>query len=418
MASDSDSDISINSNDKSDCDDVKDVNEIYTVKELNEMIKSTINSNMMANIMVQGEISNLKYSGNGAFLTLKDANSSIQGIMWNKKSGLKNGDLVIATGNIDFYTKSGSCNMKIHTITNIGNGDLHEKYMQLKDLFEKEGLFARKRTLPNNISRIAILTASEGAALQDILFVLRNNNYNGEIIVKNCCVQGTMCPSSVKVGVEYFTEYNKNKPIDVLILGRGGGSFEDLMGFSHKDVVKAINMCPIITISAVGHEVDFMLSDFAADIRAPTPSIAGEYVSSMYKTRRNNIVNFENNISKMKSIILSKISGYGDTLIMLKRTLDIIDPLDIINNKINMLKSFESKIYDKITQQIQKYKHNVDKLDREQNNYDYNEYMKKGYSIVMTSDGNLINSKDTFTDMIKSKQKLKILFSDGEVILN
>ena len=261
-----------------------------TVSELNTKIKDVIVENMSDIIRVKGEISNIKISNKNIYLALKDESSSISVIYWSGVDTLndkvQNGDDVIVTGKINCFHKQGTYQIICSKIEKIGIGNLHEKYESLKKSFHQKGYFSKKRQIPNKINRIAILTSTEGAALQDVLYVLKSNSFSGEVVIKNCFVQGQNCPESIKSGIEYFNKLHKIKYFDILLITRGGGSFEDLMGYSSKEAVRAIYDSPIITISAVGHEVDCMLSDMAADYRAPTPSIAGEVISSIQKKKK------------------------------------------------------------------------------------------------------------------------------------
>jgi exodeoxyribonuclease VII large subunit len=395
-------------------------NNILSVKDVNELIKDIITNTVNHNIIVQGEISNLKTTNGNSYFTLKDSESSINIVAWKKQlcNQYQNGDSVNVEGRITFFIKTGTYQITLWQITKLGLGELYKLYDESKFTFEKKGYFSKKRELPLNIKRIGIITSSEGAALQDILYVLKSNNFIGEVIVKNCSVQGNLCPKSVKSGIKYFINLNNSNNsnhIDVLIIARGGGSFEDLMGYSHKKIVKNIYKCPIITISAIGHEVDFMLSDLAADIRAPTPSIAGEIISHSHKLKKNKIEEYKNNINKIKIMIETHIIAHLNTLQMLNQNVENINPINLIKNKILILKSFKSNIFNILCNKIINYKTNIDKLEQEQQTYDYKKYIEKGYSLIISDDGNIINSKKLFNEHILQQKKLKIIFNDGEI---
>jgi len=266
--------------------------DILSVSELNDKIKNTIEQNFQNTLKVKGEISSLKISGKHCYFVMKDSASSINMIMWNYVMDLKQGDDVVVTGKMNCFQKNGTYNVSAFKIEKIGIGNIYEEFEINKKKFESKGYFAKSMNpieVPKVISRIGILTASEGAAIQDVLYVLKNNGYHGDIYIKNCNVQGTLCPDSVKQGIKYFNKLHKKKQLDVLLITRGGGSFEDLSGYSHKKIVKEIYKTKIYTISAIGHEVDTMLSDYASNYRSPTPSIAGEVISESYKTKKESL---------------------------------------------------------------------------------------------------------------------------------
>lgn len=387
---------------------------VLSVKDVNEMIRNIVTKGISDNINVKGEISNLKISNGNSYLTIKDNDSSISAIMWKNKIDFKNGDAVVVTGKVSFFIKSGTYQITISNIKHIGIGDLHSEYTIMKQKFDTKGYFTKKRALPTTISRIGILTSLEGAALQDIMFVLNQNNYRGDVIIKNCSVQGANCPSSVKAGIKYFNKVNKKTPIDVLIVARGGGSFEDLMGYSSKEIVRGIHKTPIITISAIGHEVDFMLSDFSADIRAPTPSIAGEMVSHGQQCKIKRINDIDKEFDKIRTIIENKIKIVEQSLQLEKQKYDTMDLNDIIDRHIQKIEMIQSHVSNNILQKINNYKMNIEKIEREQHNYDYKNVLKRGYVLLVSDKGKIIKTKE---DYIKNDKKLKMIFADGEIEL-
>lgn len=275
--------------------------DILSVGELNKLINTTFEEKLDSNFSVTGEISNFKLSNSHAYFTLKDENASINSIIWKytfKKLTYTNGDKVICNGKLNFYTKTGNSNIIINTIEKAGIGDLHKQYIENKAYFENLKYFDKKKPMPNIIINIGIVTSSEGAALQDFLFLMNKNNYVANIKIKNSIVQGPNCPKSIVSGIELLDKLN----LDVIILMRGGGSFEDLIGFSNPYVIEAIHNAKTFTISAIGHEIDYMLSDYVADLRAPTPSIAAEMI--MKHNIKNHIqLEHDNQIIKINNSI-------------------------------------------------------------------------------------------------------------------
>jgi exodeoxyribonuclease VII large subunit len=401
---------------------------VMTVIELNNMIKNILTTKLKTNLSIKGEISNMKCSNGTRYLTLKDDQSSISVVLWkannnyiSESSELTNGDSVIITGNIVCYVKSGIYQINAKNIEKINVNNIKTYYDKLKQKFQLKGYFSKHNT-NNNITkrlikRIGILTARGGAALEDILYVLNTNGYTGQIYVKNCIVQGTNCPSSVKEGIQYFNELHKTIYFDALIVGRGGGAFEDLMGFSSKEVVKAIHTSKIYIISAVGHEIDTMLSDYAADIRAPTPSIAAALISSNENTNRQIINNMLSKLEQYHTLILSNINNIGEKLNNLENKINALNPTTIIDNEITQLQSKQNKISNIINHKLEILYNKIIVMDIQNENINPAKTLKKGYVMICDISGDLIDSLDKYNNKIKSGEKLKIIFADGEVII-
>lgn len=315
----------------------------YTISKLNEEIKSVIQKNIILNknIAVTGEISNLKISGKHTYMTLKDDLSSISTVFWNKQldSCFNNGDNVEIIGKLDLYIKTGNINLLGFGIKNIGVGQLHKEYELLYKKYESLGYYLNKKQLPTYVKNIALITASEGAALQDLLYVLNKNGFKGNVYIYNCSVQGVKCPSTVVEGIKYFNNNNNKFKIDILIVTRGGGSFEDLMGYSHPSVVEEIYKSKIYTISAIGHEVDNMLSDYVANYRAPTPSIAGEVISTIYQNNLDDLNKMSQILDNIKKRIEYQLKEHSNNILFSSK--QIVNPFDILNDKLTM---FEEKL--------------------------------------------------------------------------
>jgi len=255
---------------------------IATVIQINAYIKSVLERDLiLQNIWIRGEISNFKlhYSGH-MYLNLKDEGSVIRAIMFkgaNQKMLFKpeNGMMVLARGRISAYERDGQYQLYIEEMQPDGIGDLYIAFEQLKAKLEKEGLFetSRKKPIPKYPSKIGVVTSSTGAAVRDIITVLKRRYKTADVLIYPVLVQGLEAAGQIKTAIEYF---NKHNAADVLIVGRGGGSIEDLWAFNEEIVARAVYNSEIPVISAVGHETDFTICDFASDLRAPTPSAAAE----------------------------------------------------------------------------------------------------------------------------------------------
>lgn len=257
---------------------------IYSVSEINLMIKSLLEgSRTFANIQIQGEISNFKrYASGHCYFTLKDAGGVLKAVMFrNQAQNLRfepqNGDTVVAIGRIGVYERDGVYQLYADLLLPLGAGDLMLAYEQLKKKLTEEGLFAseRKRSLPVNPKIVGMITSPSGAAVRDMITVSRRRNRGIKLLLFPVKVQGAGSAAEIVRAIEFM---NKHRLADVLIVGRGGGSIEELWAFNEEPVVRAIAASEIPVVSAVGHETDFTLADFAADRRAATPSQAAELV--------------------------------------------------------------------------------------------------------------------------------------------
>ncbi len=255
----------------------------YSVSELNSLIKDLVEgSGLVNNVQVVGEISNFKkYPSGHCYFTLKDATGILKCVMFryravNLTAMPENGDTVLAVGRIGVYERDGLYQLYVDMLIPQGVGDLMKQYEKLKEKLGKEGLFDedKKQELPLSPETVGIITSSAGAAVRDIITVIRRRNIGTKLRLFPVKVQGDGAAEEIAAAIEFM---NKHKLADVLIVGRGGGSIEDLWAFNEEVVVRAIGKSKIPVISSVGHEVDFTLADFVADKRAATPSQAAEF---------------------------------------------------------------------------------------------------------------------------------------------
>jgi len=258
---------------------------VYSVSDVTRYIKSLLSQEQaLQHLMVRGEISNFRcYPSGHCYFTLKDAASTLKCVLFSSRAQRLrfqpvNGLQVVATGNITVYEKDGAYQLLVDTLLPEGTGDLALAYEQLKEKLQAEGLFdqAHKQSLPRFPHRIGVVTSSAGAVLRDIYHVISHRWPAAQIVLYPVQVQGEGSAEQVAAGIEFFNRRHREQPVDVLIAGRGGGSMEDLWSFNEEIVVRAIYASKIPIISAVGHETDFTLADFAADVRAATPSQAAE----------------------------------------------------------------------------------------------------------------------------------------------
>ncbi|MCJ7663208.1 MAG: exodeoxyribonuclease VII large subunit [Desulfobacterales bacterium] len=255
---------------------------ILTISELTAGIKDLLESTF-DEVWVEGELSNLRRPPSGhLYFTLKDEKSQIRGVLFKQQSrylrfALEDGQHVICWGRVGIYEKRGEYQLILDYVEPRGIGSLQLAFEQLKQRLREEGLFdqARKRPLPLVPKRIGIVTSPTGAVIRDMLHILRRRFENIEVILYPAKVQGEGAAQEIAQGIAYLGAQGE---VDVIIIGRGGGSMEDLWAFNEEVVARAVFACPIPIISAVGHETDFTIADFVADVRAPTPSAAAEIV--------------------------------------------------------------------------------------------------------------------------------------------
>ncbi len=254
---------------------------VYTVTQVNSYIRNMFTQDyMLQSIMVKGEVSNCKYHSSGhIYFTLKDAKGTIACVMFaQNRDGLRfrmqEGQQIVVSGSVDVYERDGKYQLYARQIRQDGAGELYERYEQLKRQLEERGMFAKeyKQPIPAYIRTLGVVTASTGAAVRDIINIAGRRNPYVQIILYPAIVQGDAAAASIVNGIRAMERLG----VDVMIVGRGGGSIEDLWAFNEEIVAQAIFDCPIPIISAVGHETDTTIADFVADLRAPTPSAAAE----------------------------------------------------------------------------------------------------------------------------------------------
>ena len=303
---------------------------------------------------IKGELHNYSKRNSNIFASLKDMNSSIDIVCWNAIDDYNNGDEVEIVGKINFYKKTSKINIQVTNMQKCGIGDQFRLYEELKLKFKNQGLFDRKKPMPNNIKTIGIVTSEDGAALQDVLYVLKNGGFDENIIIKNCLVQGVNAPKSIANAIESFT----NSKVDILLITRGGGSLEDLMAFSSEHVVQAIYDSPNYTISAVGHEVDSMLSDFVADLRAPTPSVGAQIILNEFNKKFLILNDAQNALSKISYELSSRMNH-------IKKKIKSRDELiiNIIKLKLNQIQSEIRLKFRSLKTDLEKVKLKIDSGD-------------------------------------------------------
>lgn len=387
---------------------------IITVSGLNMYIKSLLDSDKnLKNIFVEGEISNLTnhYKSGHIYLTLKDDKSVIKAVMFaqnacrlrfNPCDGMK----VICRGRVSLYEASGQYQVYIDDMQPSGVGALAIAFEQLKEKLSKEGLFdsGLKKPLPKFPQKIGVITSSTGAAFQDIKNILERRYPIAEVMLYPSLVQGEGAPKQLINGIKHF---NNNNNVDVIIIGRGGGSLEDLWAFNDEALAREIAKSEIPVISAVGHETDFTICDFVSDLRAPTPSAAAE-LSVPDKNELLDII--ISSYAKLKSDIKSIIDKKEDNLTLLKGKLNIYNTDNLIKEESLKLDALSLRLSDSFIKLLQSKKSNLDITSEQLNALSPLNVLMRGYSLAFKED-KVIN---TVND-IEKEDIIKINLSDGHL---
>ena len=299
------------------------MNKVYSVSQVTSYLKGIIvKDTLLRAVTVGGELSNVKYHSSGhIYFTIKDSGAALSGVMFASDAytlsfRLKDGVKVEVTGAVGIYEKAGTYQIYAKSIREAGKGELYERFMKLKEELEEMGMFAPeyKMELPRYIHRLGVVTAPTGAAVRDIINVSKRRFPYVEILLYPAKVQGEGAKESIAKGIKVMD----GAGVDVMIVGRGGGSIEDLWAFNEKEVAEAIFQCNTPVISAVGHETDTTIADYVADLRAPTPSAAAELAVFDYRELMSELSGYG---SGMRSIMSSrlmrsrlKLKEYGEQL--------------------------------------------------------------------------------------------------------
>jgi len=384
-----------------------------TITELTRELKSLV-ENEFKNVYLIGEISNFKrhLASGHCYFILKDENSQISATLWNSRFNNltfkpEDGQKVLVNGRITVYELRGTYQIDVSGMQPFGKGDLQLKFEQLKEKLLKEGLFdeSHKRLLPEFPMRVGIVTSETGAVIEDFKNVTKKRYPVANLFLFPANVQGSGSIESVCKAIE-----QANKPeyaLDILVIARGGGSIEDLWTFNEEAIARAVYNSSVPTVSAIGHEVDFTICDFVADLRAPTPSAAAEIIFPDKNELLERIDKIDYNI---KIYIKNKVRSLSDSLINFSNNYFFNRPLDVLNDyKIKndeQYKVLEKLVKDKITS----YKQNLNYKDKIFFNLSPDQTLKRGFTYIIKED-KIVSRKV----ILKPDDKIKVRFYDGDV---
>lgn len=384
-----------------------------SVSEVSNYLKKIIDNDfILMNLSVKGEISNLKYHSSGhIYFSLKDEGSKINAIIFKDDAlklnfRLEEGMSIRVKGRVSIYPPSGNLQLYIKEVEEEGEGDLFVRFEKLKEKLKKEGYFheENKKPIPLFPKRIGIITSKTGAAIRDIINVSRRRNSLVDLVLYPAQVQGENAYKTIIDGIRYFDE---KKDVDVIILGRGGGSIEELWNFNEEELAKEIFKCKIPIISAVGHETDFTISDFVSDLRAATPSQGAEIAVPLEEDLYLNIKGAEEFLNKEITSLLLKEK---EKVKSLEKILKLQSPKEkIVNSYIevdNLKNRLESILLSKIHIEKEKLK-GINNLLMASNPISL---LNKGYAII-EEDREIIKS----IEQLKNDKDIKITLKDGKV---
>ena len=386
---------------------------IYTIRQVNHYISSMFTQDFMLNrIYVKGEVSNCKYHTSGhIYFSLKDDSGSLACVMFaGSRNGLKfrmqNGQSVIVLGSISVYERDGKYQLYAKEIVLDGIGLLYEKFQALKQELEDMGMFAPeyKQPIPAFSRRVGIVTAPTGAAIRDIMNISYRRNPFVQLILYPALVQGEGAADSIVRGIEILDQSD----VDVIIVGRGGGSMEDLWAFNEEKVARAIFQCNTPVISAVGHETDFTIADYVADLRAPTPSAAAELAVTDMIGIQEQLQKWE---ERFRTRMRDRIEDRRREVRHLQARMNGLSPQNQIREKYQILTEKEEKLQYLMRQLLKNKRHQMLLYAERMKGLSPLDKLSQGYSYTADEKGH----KVTEVDQVQEGDLLQIYVSDGQI---
>lgn len=386
---------------------------VYTVAQVNSYIKNMFTQDyFLRTIFVKGEISNCKYHSSGhIYFTLKDEKGTIACVMFaGNRSRLsfqmREGQRVVVGGTIDVYERDGKYQLYAQEVILDGSGLLYEKYEKLKKELEEMGMFAPeyKQPIPKYIKTLGVVTAPTGAAVQDIINITKRRNPYVQIILYPAIVQGEQAAESIVNGIRALEQ----QQVDVMIVGRGGGSIEDLWAFNEEIVAKAVFDCSVPIISAVGHETDTTIIDYVSDLRAPTPSAAAELAVYEYTQLEEKLAAFQYTLFEKERKQLQRLKT---ELTNKKLRLTYLSPKNQIQEKRTYSIELEEKLEQMMQKQLTKKRHMLELYIEKMKGLSPLEKLSQGYAFLENSEGKVIHD----IHQVKEKDELQIYLKNGSI---
>ena len=390
---------------------------IFTVGQINRYIRNLLeNDFILSSLLVKGEISNFKAHSSGhLYLTLKDASGALSCVMFRQDAaGLpfepENGMQVVVYGHVSLYEKTGQYQLYAEFLEPLGIGGLQVAFEQLKEKLAAEGLFDGdfKREIPKNPSCIAVITSPTGAAVRDILQIVKRRDPNVKVAIFPTLVQGEQAAADIVRSLKLVNEWGK---ADVIILGRGGGSMEDLWCFNDENVARAVFASEIPVISAVGHETDFTITDFVADMRAPTPSAAAELATTPLTERREAFHRLELRLERDVSALLTSCRRRLD---LLKSRPVMERPLERIYRTMMDVEETQQRLDKEMTNRLMQRAERWQYLTNRLEAASPLAVMSRGYVMAVASSGKLLTS----VKQVEVGDRVTLHLQDGKIETN
>jgi exodeoxyribonuclease VII large subunit len=386
-----------------------------TVSEITRYLRELFESDeILREVWVQGEVSNLSRPASGhIYFTLKDQGAALKCVIWKQTAWrlpltLQNGMAIEAHGAIGVYERDGQYQLYADAVRLTGEGALYQEYLRLKARLEGEGLFAveRKRPLPEMPAAIGVVTSATGAALQDILNTLRRRFPLVEVVLTPVAVQGDEAPPQI---VDAIRRLNLEPGVDLILLARGGGSLEDLWAFNDERVVRAIANSELPVITGIGHETDFTLSDFAADVRAATPTAAAEQAVPDRAELREQLVTVS---SLLASAWQQRFNQERGSLVDEGRRLELQSPVWRVRNDRQRLDELQARLSARQRHRLDMLRQSATGLRKRLVSLGPAAVLKRGYAIVRSAQGELVTS----VQQVQREDVLELRGTDGTII--
>jgi len=385
---------------------------IWSVTQVTNYLKELLETDPnLSPVMLKGEISNFHHHSSGhMYFTIKDERTQLSAVMfkgYNQSLDFipEDGMSVIAEGKISIYPARGQYQIYVHRMQPDGIGSLHLAYEQLKERLEKEGLFRAglKQAIPKIPAKVGVVTSPTGAAIRDIISVIKRRFSNVSLLIAPSQVQGVGAEETLVRGLELLNQSD----VDVIIIGRGGGSIEDLWAFNKEKLARAIFNSRIPIISAVGHETDFTIADFVADLRAPTPSAAAELVVSNREEIVKYLVRLYNNLNNAMD---NRINRLSDRLLSLKERRALRLPEEQITEYMQQVDELSVKLEKEICDNLTKKQERLARVVGQLNSLSPLNTFARGYSLARKLD-----SKEEISSVaqVAEGEKIEVIFKDG-----
>lgn len=387
-----------------------------TISELNSYISNFMKADpILHSVRVEGEVSNLKFHSSGnIYFTLKDENSRISCIVFGNSDiteEISEGDKIICQGKINYYERDGSVSIIISKIDKTGVGELYRQFIELRNKLEKEGLFdeAHKKEIPQMPRRIGVVTSPTGAVIRDIYNVISKKFPKVEIIVYPALVQGDRAYEEVIEGLRYFNGAARTKSPDVIIVARGGGSYEELAIFNNESLALEIFDSRIPVVSAIGHENDFTIADFVSDLRASTPSMAAELTVPSFITLKKELETLINQLNRESSSIFE---DKRQKLSNIKRIFEMYNPLEVLSRKEEEIFKFKTDLHNHMIRAFETQRILLNSRKEHLLVLNPLNLLDRGYTTVYSKETKLV----TRASELKEDEVIKIRFYDGTVV--